>query len=96
MDPRYLARCIEGANGVSRCRGYQLTFAAPFSPPTHLKGLHMRQWFMLSMAAVALAGANAGHAGDLGINIILSGQVAPGVYGQVRLGNTAPQPLVYA
>ena len=56
----------------------------------------MRQWFMVSMAAVALAGANAGRAGDLGINIILSGQVAPGVYGQVQLGNTAPPPLVYA
>jgi hypothetical protein len=56
----------------------------------------MRQWFIVSMAAVALAGANAGRAGDLGINIILSGQVAPGVYGQVRLGNTAPPPLVYA
>src|SRR6202521_214205 len=56
----------------------------------------MRQWFMVSMAAVALAGANVSRAGDLGINIILSGQVAPGVYGQVRLGNTAPPPLVYA
>jgi hypothetical protein len=56
----------------------------------------MRQWFMLSMAALTLAGASVGRAGDLGINIILSGQVAPGVYGQVRLGNTAPPPLVYA
>lgn len=34
-------------------------------------------------------------AGDLGINVILSGEVAPGVYGQVELGN-APRPvLVY-
>jgi hypothetical protein len=56
----------------------------------------MRQWFMMSMAALTLAGASVGRAGDLGINIILSGQVAPGVYGQVRLGNTAPPPLVYA
>ena len=56
----------------------------------------MRQWFMVSMAAVTLAGANVGRAGDLGINVILSGQVAPGVYGQVQLGNAAPPPVVYA
>jgi hypothetical protein len=56
----------------------------------------MRQWFMVSMAAVTLAGAGVGRAGDLGINVILSGQVAPGVYGQVQFGNAAPPPLVYA
>src|ERR1700676_829663 len=56
----------------------------------------MRQWFMISMAAVTLAGAGVGRAGDLGINVILSGQVAPGVYGQVQLGNAAPPPVVYA
>jgi hypothetical protein len=54
----------------------------------------MRQWFMVSMATLALAGV--GRAGDLGINIILSGQVAPGIYGQVQLGNAPPPPLVYA
>src|SRR5580704_9725830 len=56
----------------------------------------MRQWFMVSMAVVTLAGAGVGRAGDLGINVIFSGQVAPGVYGQVQLGNAAPPPLVYA
>jgi hypothetical protein len=56
----------------------------------------MRQWFTVSMAAVALAGASVGRAGDLGINVILSGQVAPGVYGQVQLGNASPPPVVYA
>ena len=57
----------------------------------------MRQWFMVSMAAVTLAGAGVGRAGDLGINVIVSGQVAPGVYGQVQLGNAAPPPpVVYA
>src|ERR1700693_801704 len=56
----------------------------------------MRQWFMVSMAALTLAGASVGRAGDLGINVILSGQVGPGVYGQVQFGNTAPPPVVYA
>jgi len=45
---------------------------------------------------VAFAGIGTGRAGDLGIHVILSGEVAPGVYGQVQIGNSAPPPLVYA
>jgi hypothetical protein len=56
----------------------------------------MRQWYMVAIAIVALGGAGVGHAGDLGIHIILSGEVAPGVYGQVQFGNASPPPLVYA
>src|SRR5882672_11181040 len=56
----------------------------------------MRLWFMGLTAAVSLAGASVGRAGDLGINVILSGQVAPGIYGQVQLGNASPPPVVYA
>ena len=56
----------------------------------------MRQCYMGSMAAVALAAAGVGRAGDLGIHIILSGEVAPGIYGQVQIGNASPPPLVYA
>ena len=56
----------------------------------------MRQWFTGSMAAIAVAIASVGHAGDLGIHVILSGEVAPGIYGQVQIGNASPPPLVYA
>src|ERR1700738_4031348 len=56
----------------------------------------MRQWFTGSLAAIAVATASVGHAGDLGIQVILSGEVAPGVYGQVQIGNASPPPLVYA
>src|SRR5258706_13541649 len=56
----------------------------------------MRLLFMGSIAAVALAGAGIGRVGDLGINVMLSGQVAPGVYGQVQIGNASPPPVVYA
>ena len=56
----------------------------------------MRQWFTVSMAAVALAVASVGRAGDLGIHVILSGEVAPGIYGQVQIGNASPPPVVYA
>src|ERR1700737_429524 len=56
----------------------------------------MRHWILASIAAVALIGANIGRAGDLNIRIILAGQIAPGLYGQVDLGDEAPPPLVYA
>ncbi len=56
----------------------------------------MRQWTMVLVAAISLFGALSGRAGDLGINVILSGQVAPGIYGQVQIGNASPPPLVYA
>jgi hypothetical protein len=56
----------------------------------------MRQWFIGSMATLALAGGHVASAGDLGIHIMLQGEVAPGVYGQVRIGNAGPPPLVFA
>jgi len=46
--------------------------------------------------ALLIASAGVSRAGDLDIHVILSGQVAPGVYGQVQLGNGPPPPVVYA
>jgi hypothetical protein len=53
---------------------------------------------MRTLALITLFGAGIGasQAGDLDIHVILSGQVAPGVYGQVQIGNERPPPLVYA
>jgi hypothetical protein len=51
---------------------------------------------LISIVAVLLAGAGICRAGDLNIHVILSGEVAPGVYGQVQFGNETPPPLVYA
>jgi hypothetical protein len=56
----------------------------------------MRLLFMGSIAAASLACGGIVRAGDLGINVIVSGQVAPGVYGQVQIGNASPPPVVYA
>lgn len=56
----------------------------------------MRAGIVTGMIAFALAGSGACRAGDLNIRILLSGEIAPGVYGQVQLGNEAPPPLVYA
>jgi hypothetical protein len=51
---------------------------------------------LISVVAVLLVGAGICRAGDLDIHVILSGEVAPGVYGQVQLGSERPPPLVYA
>jgi hypothetical protein len=48
------------------------------------------------LVTMLIAGAGVSRAGDLDIHVILSGQVAPGVYGQVQLGNGQPPPVVYA
>jgi hypothetical protein len=48
------------------------------------------------LAGLLIAGTGVSRAGDLDIHVILSGQIAPGVYGQVRLGNDPPPPVVYA
>lgn len=50
----------------------------------------------VALAALLLATVGVCRADGLNINVILSGQVAPGVYGQVRIGNEDPPPLVYA
>jgi hypothetical protein len=51
---------------------------------------------LISVIAVLLASAGICRAGDLDIHVILSGEVAPGVYGQVQLGSERPPPVVYA
>jgi hypothetical protein len=51
---------------------------------------------LISVVALLFAGAGICRAGDLNIHVILSGEVAPGVYGQVQLGSERPPPLVYA
>ncbi len=56
----------------------------------------MRLPFIASMFSVLLAGAGVCAAGDLNLHVILSGEVAPGVYGQVQIGNEPRPPVVYA
>lgn len=49
---------------------------------------------LVSIALLLAAGMC--RAGDLNIHVMLSGEVAPGVYGQVHIGNEPAPPLVYA
>jgi hypothetical protein len=57
------------------------------------KELIMRKYLLSLSALLMLQAAPQSFAGDLGINVILSGEVKPGIYGQVQLGNT-PRPVV--
>ena len=36
------------------------------------------------------------RAGDLNIGVVISGEIQPGVYGRVELGNRPPPPVLYA
>lgn len=36
------------------------------------------------------------QAGDLSVGVVISGEIQPGVYGRVELGNRPPPPLLYA
>ncbi|MDP9011945.1 MAG: hypothetical protein M3O41_04665 [Pseudomonadota bacterium] len=51
---------------------------------------------LISIVSILLASTGICRAGDLSVNVLVSGQVAPGVYGRVQLGNERPPPLVYA
>jgi hypothetical protein len=51
---------------------------------------------VITLVTVMCAGIGSAHAGDLDVRVMLSGQVAPGVYGQVQIGNDRPPPVVYA
>jgi hypothetical protein len=48
------------------------------------------------LVTMLIASAGVSRAGDLDIHVILSGQVAPGVYGQVQPGNGPPPAVVYS
>jgi hypothetical protein len=51
---------------------------------------------LIPILAVLVAGVGASHAGGVDVRVMLSGQVVPGVYGQVNIGNGGPPPIVYA
>jgi hypothetical protein len=56
----------------------------------------MRQTFYGLCLTLATTAPLAAYAGDVDVRVILSGQVAPGVYGRVDFGTAPPPPVVYA
>jgi hypothetical protein len=53
----------------------------------------MRKYLFFLTGLLTLPAASSAMATNLDLNVILSGEVRPGVYGQVQLGN-APRPVV--
>jgi hypothetical protein len=51
---------------------------------------------MRAIAIFAVLAAGSSYAGGVDVRVMLSGQVVPGVYGQVNFGNAAPPAVVYA
>lgn len=49
----------------------------------------------IALAVLVLASLPA-HAGPAIINLSVSGEISPGVYGQVQFGNAPPPPVFYA
>lgn len=57
----------------------------------------MRAVAGLALLALSLgAMAPLAHAGDVSVGVSITGEILPGVYGQVDLSNRPPPPLVYA
>ena len=55
----------------------------------------MKSILAASFAILVLASLSA-HAGTAIINLGISGEISPGVYGQVQIGNAPPPPVLYA
>ena len=52
----------------------------------------MTRCILLLIAALA---AGAGYAADTNVRVLISSEVAPGVYGRVDFGSAPPPPVVY-
>jgi hypothetical protein len=50
----------------------------------------------IAIAALVGAGATVTYAGNVNIDVAITGEITPGVYGRVELGNRPPPPVVYA
>lgn len=55
----------------------------------------MRSILAATAALLIMQGLATAHAADVSVGVTVAGEVAPGVYGRVDIGNTPP-PLVYA
>jgi len=55
----------------------------------------MRRLVPFIVAALAAGAASASFAGDIQFGVAITGQVVPGVYGHVVIGNAPPPPVLY-
>ena len=55
----------------------------------------MRSIYAILILPALAAAATCAQAQNVSVNAVITGQVVPGVYGQVVLGNAPPPPVVY-
>ena len=55
----------------------------------------MRTIYSILIASALAAVATCAEAQNVSVNAVITGEVVPGVYGQVVLGNAPPPPVVY-
>jgi hypothetical protein len=55
----------------------------------------MRNLLLTAMAGTMIAAAGVAQSADLNVGVNVAGYVAPGVYGEVQLGDRSPPPVVY-
>ena len=55
----------------------------------------MRKLSMNLAALLFVQGVSLAYAADVNVGVVISGQVQPGVYGRVEVGNGPPPPLLY-
>ena len=55
----------------------------------------MRTLYSILILPALAAAATCAQAQNVSVNAVITGQVVPGVYGQVVLGNAPPPPVVY-
>lgn len=55
----------------------------------------MRTLSLILIASALAAAATCADAQNVSVNAVITGQVVPGVYGQVVIGNQPPPPVVY-
>ncbi len=56
-------------------------------------GTHYLKWFAVPVVALALMTAGPANA-QAYVNVTIGGQFAPGMYGQIALGNNSPPPVI--
>lgn len=56
----------------------------------------MRSIPSILIASALVAAATCAEAQNVSVNAVITGEVVPGVYGQVVIGNGPPPPVVYA
>jgi len=60
------------------------------------KGAGMRNIIAKLIVVLLVQGISSAYAGNVNVGVSVSGEIQPGVYGRIDIGNAPPPPVVYA